>query len=315
MSIHQRGELQMNVMMIIEQMLQLFIMMGIGYFLMSKKIIDEGFNKKLNFLVITVTLPCLIIASVFGDNNTTQSTVLKVLGIGVIMYLLLPIIAYIVVKVLRINKSKQGLFMFMTVYGNTGFMGYPIMASLFGSTGVLYAAIINMIYNISLFTCGLYLMGQDSEGKISFSYKNLLSPGIISSVLALFLYFFQIPLPGLVVGVLNQVGDMTIPLAMILIGASLTAVSMKEIFGDLTLYPYTFVRQLIIPLLAYPIIIYISSDPIIQGVLLLFTAMPVGNVAVMFSIEYEGDFVTASKAVLFTTVVSIVTVPMIASLL
>lgn len=305
----------MDIMMIIEQMLQLFIMMGIGYFLMHKNFIDANFNKKLNFLVITVTLHCLIIASVFGDNNTTQSTVLKVLGIGVIMYILLPIVAYIVVKILRINKSKQGLFMFMTVYGNTGFMGYPIMASLFGNTGVLYAAIMNIIYNISLFTIGLYLMRLDSDGEINFSYRNLLSPGIISSVLALFLYFFQVPLPEFVVGVLNQVGDVTIPLAMILIGASLTAVSMKEIFGDLTLYPYTFVRQLILPLLAYPIIIHISSDPIIQGVLLLFTAMPVGNVSVMFALEYDGDFVTASKAVLFTTVVSIVTVPMIASLL
>lgn len=305
----------MDIMMIIEQMLQLFIMMGIGYFLMRKNFIDANFNKKLNFLVITVTLPCLIIASVFGDNNTTQSTVLKVLGIGVIMYILLPIVAYIVVKILRINKSKQGLFMFMTVYGNTGFMGYPIMASLFGNTGVLYAAIMNIIYNISLFTIGLYLMRLDSDGEINFSYRNLLSPGIISSVLALFLYFFQVPLPEFVVGVLNQVGDVTIPLAMILIGASLTAVPMKEIFGDLTLYPYTFVRQLILPLLAYPIIIHISSDPIIQGVLLLFTAMPVGNVSVMFALEYDGDFVTASKAVLFTTVVSIVTVPMIASLL
>lgn len=305
----------MDIMVIINQMLELFIMMGLGYFLMSKKYINYEFNRKLNFLVLSVTMPCLIMASVFGENDTSRSMVLKVFGIGLIMYILLPIVAYIVVKILRIEKSKQGLFMFMTVYANTGFMGFPIMASLFGSTGVLYTAIINMIFNISLFTLGLYLIGLDSEEEVSFSFRSLLSPGILSSVLAMIFYFGNIPLPEVAVGVLNQVGNMTTPLAMILIGASLTAIPMKEIIGDFSIYPYTIVRQLVIPILAYPLVMMVSSDPVVQGVFLLFIAMPVANASVMFATEYDGDVITASKTVLLTTLVSVVTVPIVSSLL
>lgn len=305
----------MDIMIIVGQMLELFIMMGLGYFLMKKNFIDDYVNRKINFLVLNVTIPCLIMASVFGENDTSQMMVLKVLGIGILMYMILPIISYIVVKVLRIEKSKQGLYMFMTVYSNTGFMGYPIMASLFGSTGVLYTAIINMIFNISIFTVGLYLMEMDKEEKASFNYRNLLSPGIISSVLALIFYFFNLPLPEVAIGVFNQVGNMTTPLAMIIIGASLSAIPMKNILGDFSIYPYTIVRQLVIPLLAYPFVMYISSDPIVQGVVLLFIAMPVANITVMFATQYDGDVITTSKTVLLTTLLSVVTVPIVASLL
>lgn len=305
----------MDIMVIIVQLLELFIMMGLGYYLMKKDYINAGFNKTLNFLVIAVTMPCLIISSVTGDNDIPQSIVMQVLLIGVLMYIFLPIVAYLAVKFLRIETSKRGLYMFMMIYSNTGFMGFPIMDALFGSTAVFYAAIINMIFNISVFTYGLYLIGLDSEKEINLGYKDLLSPGILSSIFAMCIYFFHIPLPVVATDVFENIGNMTTPLAMMIIGASLTSIPLKEIVGDLTLYPFILIKQLLIPIIAFPFVVYFISDTLVQNVTLLFLAMPVANISVMFAAEYEGDVKFASKTVFLTTLSSVITIPIIVMIL
>lgn len=302
-------------MVVLNQMIVLCIMMGIGYFLMKKNYIDDHFNKKMNFLVLQLTLPCLILASVFGENETSQKMVFQVLVIGLIYFMILPVVAYIVVKILRVEKSKQGLFMFMTIFSNSGFMGIPVIAALFGNTGVIYAAIMTMLFNICLFTYGVFLFGLDSEEGIEINLKSLMTPGVLSSVIALILYFFRIPLPEVLISTFDYVGAVTVPLAMILIGASLTAIPMKEIVVDYSIYPFVFIRQILIPLLAFPIVNYLIDDQIIKGVILLSLAMPVGTSVVMFATQYGGDTVTASKTVLLTTVLSVITIPFIATLL
>lgn len=305
----------MDIRVVLNQMIQLFLIMGLGFFMMKKQILNEDVNKKLNSIVLSITMPALIIASVNGDNMASKDVVFYVLLIAIVVYITLPILSYVLVKVMRIPKAKQGLFMFMTIFSNIGFMGFPIMKSLFGNTAVFYTAIFNMVFNIEVFTLGVVLMNYGKEEKVTFDYRKILSPGVVASCLAILIYFIEIPIPSAILSACESVGSMTTPLAMILIGASLATIHFREFFTDLIVFPYTFIKQLLIPLLAYPVLCYVIQDPLILGVTFINLAMPVGNTVVLFATEYNDDVTLSAKTIFITTLFSVISIPFIASLL
>lgn len=111
-----------------------------------------------------------------------------------------------------------------------------------------------------------------------------------------------------------MIGDITTPIAMLLIGSTLATIPVKEVFTEVRIYPYTILKQIVIPVIAYPILNAFIRDPLILGVSLIMLAMPVGNIAVLFATEYQKDVALAAKAVFMTTLLSIVTIPVIVAL-
>ncbi|MFV0556307.1 MAG: AEC family transporter [Lactovum sp.] len=305
----------MDILLLVEQILILFLMIGVGYFLMKIKMIDHSFNQKLNTLVLNLTLPCLIISSVFSETDAKPSSILNVLFFSCFMFVALPFIAYLVVKLIPIAPEKRNLYQFMLIYSNNGFIGIPIIMVIYGNAGVIYSSIIVMLFNLSVFTYGIYLFTKDKKEGFLFDWRSLISPGVLSSLAALFLYFFQLSVPSAIIQVFQYLGDMTTPLAMILVGASLTSISFKEIFTDWSLYPFVFIKQVLLPIVAIPLVRHFVTNSIAQGVIILCLAMPVANIAVMFASQYKSDASTASKGILLTTLLSLLTLPLIASLL
>ncbi len=305
----------MDITVIIDTMLELFIMMSIGYILMKKKWIDDEFTSKLNFLVLNVTTPFLILNSVYSQKPDDKSIVFLLIGIGILLYLiLLPIVSLIVVKVLRIEPDKQGIYRFMTIYANTGFMGFPVMNALYGPFGVFCMAMINMLFNVSVFTYGIYLMTKGQDTGKSFNIKSLLTPAIVMSIIGIFLFIFEIGMPAPILHAASSVGSMTTPLAMILIGASLSKMNFKELFGDLQLLVFVPVKMLVLPSIAYFCLKLFSMDPVIKACMLMCIALPVGNMTVLLANQYKVHQDLAAKSVFITTLASLVTIPIVAIL-
>lgn len=306
----------MDIQVVINQMIQLFMVIGLGYLLMKTHVLDEVFNKKLNTLLLTVTTPALILSSVMGnDNMQDANTVLFVFVVAIIVYVLLPLLGIIITKLLRVPHQQSGLYIFMTVFSNIGFMGFPVMKAIFGNGAVFYTAIFNMIFNIFVYTVGIYLINLGSGAKTSFQLKNLRSPGIIACLIALFIYFLHIQMPSIIAETCDMVGSITTPIAMLLIGATLANIDVKSIFSEFRLYPYTIIKQILIPVIAFPILKLFIQDSYILGITLIMLAMPVANSAVLFSQEYGGDIELAAKSVFITTLISVVTIPAIVSFL
>lgn len=149
----------MEIGIILHQMLQFFIIMFLGYFLSKVKLVDHDFIKKLTKLLLNVTLPATIFSSVLeADSERDPGGVAQVFVIGVIVYAALPVISFVIVKLMRLPGRDRGLYAFMMTYSNIGFMGFPLMDALFGQKAVFYAAIVNVLFNISVFTCGVVMM-------------------------------------------------------------------------------------------------------------------------------------------------------------
>ena len=125
----------MDIKVILMQMIQLFMVMALGYLLYKIKILDNDFNKKLTSLLLSVTTPALIISSVLSTTEyQSLNQILFVFLVGIITYIVLPVIGFIIVKLMRIQKNQQGLYIFMTVFSNIGFMGFPVMKAIFGNS-------------------------------------------------------------------------------------------------------------------------------------------------------------------------------------
>lgn len=305
----------MDIKVILMQMIQLFLVISLGYFLFKIKILDLDLNKRLTTLILSVTTPAMILSSVLSTTVTQSlNSILFVFLIGLAIYIIMPVLGWIIVKVMKVPLREQGLYIFMTVFSNIGFMGFPVMKAIFGSEAIFFTAIFNMIFNLFVFTVGIVIMNYGTGQKVKLDPKNLLSPGVIASIVALVIYFTGIKLPDILCSTITMVGDITTPLAMMLIGSTLANIPLKEVFCELRIYPYTIIKQVIVPVIAYPILSLIIADPLILGITLIMISMPVANSAVLFATQYDGDVTLAAKTVFMTTLLSIVTIPLIVAI-
>lgn len=305
----------MDIQVILMQMIQLFLVIALGYFLFKIKLLDVDLNKKLTTLLLSVTTPAMIVSSVLSTTVTQGlNDILFVFAVGFAIYLIMPVLGFFIVKVLRIPLPQQGLYIFMTVFSNIGFMGFPVMKAIFGNEAVFFTAIFNMIFNLFVFTAGIMIMNYGTGQKVKLDPRNLLSPGVIASLVALLIYFTGIKLPNVLSSTVTMIGDITTPMAMLLIGSTLANIPLKEVFSELRIYPYTIIKQIIVPIIAYPILNMFIGDPLILGITLIMISMPVANSAVLFATEYEGDVSLAAKTVFMTTLLSVVTIPLIVAL-
>ncbi len=309
----------MGITVVLLQMIKLFLIMCIGYVMYRVGMIDNHTKAQLTKMLLYVTMPALIINSFIENTGSDKKNMLgELFVIALVMYVALPFIAVLLNILLQIPKTLRGIYMFMTVYSNIGFMGFPVADALYGSEGVFYAAIFNCIFNISVFTMGVVMInyGKDEPGAgTSFlSIKKLMNPGILCSVIAVVIFIAEIPVPKVVMDVLSSVGGLTSPLAMIIVGASLAMMNLKEMLGGIRAYVYTFIRQFALPLLSWPVIDKFVEDDVVAAITLIMAAMPVGNMAVLFATEYDCDEKEAAKVIFITTLVAIISIPLVMSL-
>ena len=297
-------------------MIQMMLMILLGYFLRKIRLLDAGFTGKLTTLLLNVSMPCMILASVLtqtAERNLGEMATVFLFGLA--LYVLLPFISLLLVKLLHFPKPQQGVYAFMMTYSNVGFMGFPLISALYGSDALFYAAIINVIFTVSTYTIGLILMHYGSGRTAAVNPTMFLTPGVILPCFAMVLYLLQIRFPDALVSVIDTVGDMTTPLAMLCIGSTLASMAPKEVFSDWRVYLFSLVKQVALPLLMLPLLRLVITSDYLQGILYVLLLTPVANTSVLFATQYGFDEKLAARGVFVSTVLSIVTIPLLGMLL
>ena len=297
-------------------MIQMMLMILVGWLLRKVKLLDAGFTGKLTTLLLNVTVPCMILASVMtqtAERNLGEAAL--VFGFGLVLYTLLPLFSLLLVKLLRFPLEQQGVYTFMMAYSNVGFMGFPLINALYGSDALFYTAIINVIFTISTYTIGLALMHHGSGRKATIRPKTFLTPGVLLSLFAMVLYLLDLRFPDPLVSAVDSIGDLTTPLAMFCIGSTLASMSPKNIFNDWRVYLFSVVKQVLLPLLLLPVLRLVISSDYLRGILYVLILTPVANSSVLFATQYGFDEKLAAKGVFITTILSMVTIPLLGTLL
>ncbi len=296
------------------QIVSLFIIMIIGYALNKCKVINTDTNARLVKLVINVAMPAQIItAFVSNQGIVSNREVLSVFGISLLMHIVYFIVAAIFVYGLLVKKEQRGTYYFMMMFGNVGFMGFPVIEAIFGTESLIYAVIFNVVFQVLVYSVGIIIIRRPD---VPFSPKKLLNMPLISASVAIALFFMKIKLPGPVNSSLGYLGNITTPMAMIILGSIIANMKMRELFDEWRVYLFALFKLLLVPIAALFLLKYIPiKSEIVKGCMIVLSAMPVATNASMLAIEYEGDVKLTSKGIFFTTLLCMLTIPLIMALM
>lgn len=212
------------------------------------------------------------------------------------------------------DLEEGGVMRFMLVFSNLGFMGIPVAGAVFGPESIFYVSIFNLTFSILLFSVGVLMLRPDM-GKY-LDPKLFLNTGLIASVAGLILFVLQVHIPSPFADVFTLLGSTTTPpLAMVVVGALLATLPIEGIFTDKKIWAITLLRLCVIPIAVFLVLRPFVEGPFLLGVPVLLAAMPVAANAVMLAEEYHVDSTLASKGVFLTTILSLVTLPLITLLI
>ena len=301
----------MDIMVVFQTMLKLFLLLVLGFVLFKCHIFDEYTNKKISALIVNVASPMLIISSIAGVEGNNKSIVFLMIGAGILMYIGFIILGKIINRIFPFPKKDWPVYECMVVFANTGFMGYPVLLDVFGQEAVFYASLIHMAFNFFVYTYAIMCLtkGDDSEFKLNF--KQLLTPGIILSFVGIFIYLFDIQLPSVLMDTINSVGSLTAPLSMMMIGSSLAVYPIKDSFTDWRSYVFAFVRLMIVPFVTMIMCRLLHIDAYYANITIITNAMPVGSMVLMLATQYNANVKIVTRNIVVSTLLSVITIPIV----
>lgn len=298
----------MNDQVVISQVLVLFFIMAIGVIARKAHIMTDAVNRGLADLLLYVTLPFMIVVSfqIEFSRDLLVNAVLLLL-ISLVIHTAAVFIGKALFKKAAPDKNK--VLRFATVFSNCAFMGFPVLDSIYGQIGVFYGSIYVVAFNIFLWTYGVVLFTNDKDWRVL--RKVLYNPGNIAVVLGVTLFYFSLRLPDPLHRMFQMVGGTTTPLSMIIVGARLANTRVREVLADSAVYSITLIRLILLPLAVFFLLRLTPLDPIAMGVCVLAVAMPAAANTTIFAEKYNSNPEFASRCVFVTTILSIVTIPLI----
>lgn len=307
----------MDIIIIFQRMLMLLAMMGLGYLAYKKEWLDDYSYKKLSVIVVNIFNPALVIngaLSAISSGGADMSVIKENFMFIVIYFSLNIILSYPIAIALSKNDNQKNVFRLMTIFSNVGFMGIPVMSSIYGEGCIIYITFYILAYNVILYTLGTFIAQKNlpKEERIS-GLKGIINIGTVCSVIAIIIYFAGFKFNDSVLLFFDYIGDATIPLSMIVIGVSIAKIPLSKVFQGVRLYIFALISLIIVPIVVSYVFRGLEHEKTIFGVFVLMFAMPVGSIVTMFIKEYGGDESLCSKATIITTLLSIVTIPIVAS--
>lgn len=300
------------------QMLALFLAILVGLIARKVDVMNDAVDGAVSRLVMDVTLPCMIVASVFSEGGLpSPNAVLAILGCSCAAYALIILVSAVYPILMRAPAPDRGVYSFMAAFGNVGFIGFPVLAAIFGPQAVLYGAIANIPFNVAVFTIGAAFIaggGDNPLKSIAKNWRSLISPTQAASLLAIALVLLRVEDGGVIGEALGTVGNMTTPAALLIVGSSLAKYSPKAMLTNWRAYVAAAFRLLVMPVLVHFVIGLFAPDELILGVLTVTAGMPVATIGMLLCLKHDKNIKPMTQGTFISTVASVLTIPLIAML-
>jgi len=301
---------------VFEQILALFLLMLVGYGARKTSLLDSHLTKGLSALLLKVTLPALIIDSMqkpFSFSLLKESGV--ILLISLVIYACTVLFALLFPRLLAGTPDERGVFSFVLIFSNVGFMGFPVVYAVFGEAGVFYAAIYNLPFNFLLFTLGIAIISKKKDSTSAVNWRLFVNPAIVAVFLGFFLFLFSLVLPGPLALAVKQLGMLTTPLSMLLVGALLSTIPFRSVFADWRVYLVSLLRLLLIPFVVWLALNRLRLPELLIGIPTVISAMPAAANTAILAEQLEGNAVLASQIIFLSTLLAMLSIPLVVKLL
>lgn len=297
----------------IEVMTTLFAIVVVGYVAGKLGYMGGTFDKRLSKLVIDITCPALILSSAMTGTLPDRNLILPLLFISIITYIVLTGVALFVPRFLTNRKDDEGIIGFAIMFGNVGFMGYPVIASIFGREAVFYAAVLNVINTFAVFTIGtILIIGKSQVEGSRFQKKVLYSTPMVAAYLTMLIVALGIDqIPTFISQPLTFIGNITVPAALLIIGSSMSTLPLKAMLGNASVYATTLMRLAVTPALIYWVTMLLGFSPFVIGINTVVIAMPVATYGTILCLRHGKDTSLITEVTFITTLLSMITIPLL----
>lgn len=301
----------MEFSIVLRQVLILFIILVIGSVASKFNILDSNGSKKISEILLYIATPMMIFSSFFIElSQELLVNVIWVLGFSTIMFIVSIILSKHIYRKFNINAAP--ILRFTAVFSNCGYMGIPLMKAVFGDEGAFYGSFYVVIFYVFLWSYGYIILGEkDTMAKTI--KRVLLNPSMIAVYVGTIVFLFNIPVPEVIKGAAKSVGDMTMPLSMLIVGAATSNTRFVSLFSDWKVYVSSLVRLVLMPVLAFLISLLAGVPSLPSIIIVTALAMPAAATVAVFAETFDKDTVFASKCVTVSNLLSIITIPAIIS--
>ncbi len=287
------------------------LLVAIGFYLNKKGVVDGLTSKKISAIVVDVTNPALIMASILSGNVTASHDDLIVAALlGITFYVIVILLGLILPRILRAAPDDRRFYNLMCVYTNIGFLGIPVARAILPENAIIYVVVCNVFYSLLFYTHGVTVLGG---GKEKVNLKKIISPGTVMAVLSLAVFWFGIQLPPILSNTVQYIGNSTIFLSMMLLGVVIARSDLASSVKDIRIWVYIVLRMILIPIATFYIMQVLKFDPVATITMCLMTAMPVGNLPLIQAEKTGEKTEILSSAIALTTAVSIISITVLMS--
>lgn len=303
----------MSISVVLEQMMIILILILTGMFLHRKNMLSESTSGQISGLIVNITNPALLICSAFdGSPKLPLHELLTGSLVFLFSYTILIIAAYLIPLILRIPEAERYSYKMLTVFGNVGFIGIPLASAVLGSGSLIFVSLSNLIYNVLLYTYGLSILKKAAKSdKRESVLGRLVNAGTVSALLTIIFYLCSFDVPAIISSTLTYAGRTTTFLSMLVLGVSVAQMAPKDIFSHPKLYAFTLIRQILLPIGFTLLLSRFINEALILNTAALMLSVPAGNMPLMLSKQLKIDESTISQGIILTTILSLVTIPIV----
>ena len=295
------------VLILIKQILVMLAMMSIGVVLYKIKAVDEAGVAQLSNIALYVATPCVVLRALAIPFDAEKIST----GMVVMLFFLIIFVVSIVVGRFGCGKVDR-IGTFAVVFSNSGFVGIPLIEGILGSEYVFCVTMTMVAGTLTFWTYGVYLMSGD-KNEVSIK-KILTNPNLIAVVVGLALFFAPVELPYVAAQVINGMANMNTGLGMVILGATLGASNISLMIADTRLYKAIALRLVAVPLVCIPILMLMPVPFEVRMVMMIIAAAPAASATSMLALKYGGDYSYGTGLAIGTTIVSMITMPLVLAL-
>lgn len=297
----------------------LFLLLGAGFLSVRVKLVPAEATGHFTALLMKVTLPATIFTAMlrpFDAAFLKDSVVIFLLGFC--LFLASALIALPAARLFRVPQGGRGMWMMCCTFCNNGFMGYPVILALFGEDALALAAMMGIAFNLLVYTLGAkqILLDAPAGQEMSLSWRKLLCTGVNgATLLGLVFFCLQLEVPSAVLTPIQNLANVTTPLSMFLIGMTLAKGSIGEAFRDRSAFSACFMRLLVMPVLTWAVLKVLPlGSSMIANVVLITMAMPAPAASTVQAEQYGCNATLSARIVFLSSLLCIVTIPLVALL-
>ncbi len=298
---------------IIQSVTVLFLLIALGYYLGKRKMFGSESLSQLSDFLVRVALPVTVFNSMQMDFDPQLAAGgIKIFFVTILFHLASLGLGLAAARVFKISAREKGVWLFVCMFSNNGFMGFPLASAIYGNEGMFLMSIANVVSNFLIFSLGVYFLTKGHDLKAKPGMKKMIFNNInIAVVLGLISYAGQLRLPAVLTETLGYIGNITSGLSMIVVGLSLAKMDARKMFQGRSAYLLSAMRLIVVPALTVLLCRGLTGGVnIMTGVIVLMSALPSPSSVTIISEQYHIETELGSKIVFLSTLFCLITLPL-----